>query len=220
LSYARSKDLRHWETSAGKPLPLPIKLKDSEIVDPVPQRGGILNTSVRLGFDNLQRPTISYHKSDAQGHTQPFIARLEAGRWALHQVADWPYRWDFGGGGALVVEISVSGVRAETDGRLTASFRHAKFGNGTWLLDPKTLRAIGQVKREEIPPPLAKVDGDFPGLQVQWANDSGDSGATGTCYKLRWETLDANRDRPREGPLPPPSLLRLVTIKVVTGNKP
>lgn len=69
LSYARSKDLRHWETSAGKPLALPIKLEDSEIVDPVPQRGGILNTSVRLGFDHLQRPTISYHKADAQGHT-------------------------------------------------------------------------------------------------------------------------------------------------------
>jgi hypothetical protein len=220
LSYARSRDLKHWETGAGKPLPLPIRLGTSTIVDPVPQHGGILNTSVKLGFDNLQRPTISYHKADARDHTQPFIARLESGRWVLHQVTNWPYRWDFGGGGALVVEVSVSGVRAEPGGRLTAAFRHAKFGNGTWLLDPETLRAAGTVQRQELPTRWAKPEGKFPGLKVQWVHDSGESGLAGRSYRLRWETLDANRDRPREGPLPPPSMLRLLTIRTAAGHEP
>jgi len=220
LSYARSRDLKHWKTGAGKPLPLPIRLGEAAIVDPVPQHGGLLNTSMKLGFDDLHRPTISYHKSDAQGYTQPFIARLESGRWVSHQVTNWPYRWDFDGGGALVVELSVSGACAESDGRLTAAFHHVKFGNGAWLLDPETLSAVGLAKREEIPPSLANVEGRFPGLKVQWAHDSGQSGTAGTRYKLRWETLDANRDMPRDGPLPSPSMLRLVTIKTVADNKP
>ena len=220
LSYARSKDLKHWETATGEPLSLPIRLGPETVVDPVPQRGGMLNTSVRLGFDSSRRPTISYHKSDAQGNTQPFIARLESGRWVTHQVTDWPYRWNFGGGGALVVEVSVAGVRAEPDGRLTATFHHVKFGSGTWLLDPETLRATGTIQREEMPARWAAPEGKFPGLKVQWAHDLGDSGAAGLNYKLRWETLDANRDGPREGPLPPPSMLRLLRIRAAPGEKP
>ena len=213
LSYARSRNLRQWETGAGQPLPLPIRLKDSAIVDPVPQHGGILNSSVKLGFDHLRRPTLSYFKYDAKGDTQPFTARLENGRWTPHQIADWPYRWNFGGGGSLVAEVSVSGVRAESEGRLTQSFHHTKFGSGTWLLDPTTLRAVGRVPRAETPPELGKAEGAFPGLKVRWANDSGESGAPGLRYKLRWETLDANRDKPREGPLPPPSMLRLIVVR-------
>lgn len=218
LSYARSKDLKHWETATGEPLALPIRLGPETIVDPVPQRSGILNTSVRLGFDHLRRPTISYHKADAQGNTQPFIARLESGRWVLHQVTDWPYRWDFGGGGAIIVEVSVSGVRTQPDGRLTAAFHHVKFGDGDWLLNPQTLRAVGTIRRERLPARWAKPEGKFPGLKVQWAHDLGNSGETNLSYRLRWETLDANRDRAREGPLPPPSMLRLLRIKSAAGD--
>ena len=79
------------------------------------------------------------------------------------------------------------------------------------MLDPGKLRAIGQVRREEVPSPLAGVEGDFPGLKVQWADDSDGGNVTGTSFKLRWETLEANRDQPRAGTLPPPSLLRLVS---------
>ena len=219
LSYARSKDLRHWETSAGKPLSLPIKLKDSEIVDPVPQRGGILNSNVKLGFDNLRRPTISYFKYDMHGNTQPFVARLEDGRWTQHQITDWPYRWDFGGGGTLRDEVSISGVRTEPDGQLTESFDHVEFGHGTWLLDPQTLHAIGRVEQQETPPEVGKVEGTFPELKVHWMKDSGESGVPGLYYQLRWETLGANRDKPRTGPVPPPSILRLIAVRISTVGK-
>jgi len=213
LSYARSKDLIHWEKGDGKPLALPIKLKDCDIVDPVPVHGGIINGNTKIGFDDKGRVTISYHKYDAQGNTQPFTARLEDGYWKLYQITDWPYRWDFGGGGTLSFGIGIGPVHLEDDGRLTQSYRHIKFGGGTWLLDPTTLRAVGKIQRQGTPPELGKIEGTFPDLKVRTASDIGDSGTPNLRYILRWETLDANRDQPRSGPLPPPSMLRLYAIK-------
>jgi hypothetical protein len=35
---------------------------------------------------------------------------------------------------------------------------------------------------------------------------------------LRWETLESNRDAPRPGPLPPPSMLRLYAVKTIIEN--
>lgn len=214
LSYARSRDMIHWEGSTGKPFALPITLESSEIVDAVPVHGGIINGNTRIGFDNQGRVTISYYKYDESGNTQPWIARLEDGKWVLHQTTDWPYRWDFGGGGSIPPEIQLGPVRRESDGRLTEKFVHAKFGRGTWLLDPETLRATGLVIREETPPALDHVEGSFPGLHVRWANDSGTSGSPDETYKLRWETLNPNRDQQPAGPLPPPSMLRVVTVKI------
>jgi hypothetical protein len=219
LSYARSRDLIHWETGGSKPLALPITLETSDSVDPVPQKGGIINNNTRIGFDNLGRVTISYHKYDAAGNTQPWTARLENGKWELHQITDWPYRWDFGGNGTLVFEITLGPVHLESGGRLTQTFSHARFGSGTWLIDPATLRAAGKVQCQMTPPDLDAVNGTFPGLQVRWANDSGESGAQDLIYKLRWETLDSNRDQPRQGSLPPPSMLQLVAVKIVAAGK-
>lgn len=219
LSYARSKDLIHWENGAGKPLLLPIKLNDGATVDPVPQQGGMLNGNTKVGFDDKGRVTISYHKNDAAGNTQPWTARLENGAWKLYQTTDWPYHWDFSGGGTLNVEIGLGPVNKEADGSLTQSYRHSKFGSGTWLLDPNTLRVIGQLQRQGTPPELGKIEGKFEGLKVKTAGDSGISDKPNLRYILRWETLDANRDRPREGVLPKPSMLRLHTVKTITETK-
>lgn len=53
LSYARSRDLVHWETAGGAPLALPITLgSPGAIVDPVPSKGGIINSSDRVGFES------------------------------------------------------------------------------------------------------------------------------------------------------------------------
>jgi hypothetical protein len=217
---ASNQDLIHWETGDGKPLNLPITRETSDIVDPVPQHGGIINNNTKIGFDNLGRVTISYHKYDAAGNTQPWTARLENGKWKLYQITDWPYRWNFGGNGTLVFEISLGPMRRESDGRLTQTFHHVKFGDGTWLIDPQELRALGTIIYERTPPELDKAAGAFPGLNVRWAEDSGSSGKQNLRYVLRWETLEENRDQPRQGELPPPSLLRLYEIKSVTETKP
>jgi len=217
LSYARSKDLKRWETGAGKPLELPIRWKDCEIVDPVPVNGGIINGNAKIGFDDKGRVTISYHKHDARGDTQPWTARLEDGAWKTYQIADWRWRWEFGGGGTLNFGIAIGPVTAEADGRLTQSWRHLRFGGGTWLLDPGSLQAIGAVRRQSAPPGLGKIEGGFDGLKARINNDSGKSDRPGVRYLLRHETLDANQDRARQGALPGPSMLRLYAVAATTG---
>jgi hypothetical protein len=120
LSYARSKDMKQWETGAGsKPLTLPIKSSDSDIVDPVPQKGGMINGNTKVGFNDRGRVTISYHKNDAANYTQPWTARLENGTWKKYQIANWPWHWNFGGDGSLVFPLGIGPIMKEEDGRLT-----------------------------------------------------------------------------------------------------
>jgi len=212
LSYARSRDLRRWENATGKPLALPIRLNDGAIVDPVPPRGGMINGNSVIGFDHEKRVIISYHKHDSAGHTQPWNARLEDGEWKFHQPADWPVRWDFDGGGTIGFGISLGPVTAEPDGRLTQSWRHFQLGSGIWLLDPASLKAAGKIQRRSTPTGLGRIEGSFPGLKVKTQSDTGRSENPEIRYMLRWETLEANRDKAREGPLPGPSMLRLFAV--------
>jgi hypothetical protein len=218
LSYARSKDLVSWQTSTGKPLKLPITLETCEIVDPVPQHGGIINGNTKIGFDQQGRVTISYHKNDANNYTQPYTARLENGVWQKHQIANWPWHWDFSGGGTITFAMSVGPLTKESDGSLTQTFSHIKFGSGTWSIDPETLRSTGTLQRQTVPPSLYKVEGTFPGLGVRFAEDSGQNSVNDTRYILRWETLGTNRDQPRPPPYPPASQLRVYEVKVLWNN--
>jgi hypothetical protein len=217
LSYARSKDLIHWETSSGKPLPLPLTQTNSEIVDPVPTHGGIINGNTQIGFDNQKRVILSYHKFDAAGNTQIYNARREGDRWVIYQTSDWNYRWDPSGFGSIPFDIRPGPVDAHPDGTLTESYSHIKFGSGIWKLDPATLKPIGTVTVPPVrPPDLDKVESDFKGMHPRWAGDSGSSGEKNVRYWLRWETLEADRDKPRQPPLPEASMLRV--YKIVSGD--
>ena len=219
-SYARSRDLVHWEKSDGDPLPLPITLATGEIVDPVPQHGGVINNNIKVGFDGKGRPVVSYHKYDANGHTQIYNARREAGGWRVYQTSDWDWRWDFGGGGTLIFEMHVFPVQAHPDGTLTQAYTTLHHGSGTWLLDEDTLKPIRLLpERPAYPPALTVVSSPFPGMRVNWLGDAGDSPEKGVRYVLRWESMPENRDRPLSGPLPPPSMLRLYELRLPAGSE-
>ncbi len=212
-SYARSRDLIRWENSRGEPLALPITLKTGDIVDPVPEKGGVINGNLLLGFDAHKRAIVSYHKYDARGNTQTYNARLEQGRWKIYQTSDWDFRWDFGGLGSLPFEVGLGSVQLEPDGVLTQSYRNKK-GSGTWILDPATLKPIGhKISTPAYPPSIAAVEPKFPGMRASWSGGAGSSDEKGVRYVLRWETLGSNRDRPRSGPLPPASMLRLYKLR-------
>lgn len=219
LSYARSRDMVHWETGAGKPLALPMTLETAEIVDPVPKGGGIINGNTALGFDSRKRPVISYHKYDARGMTQAYTARLENGRWVIRQTSNWSYRWSFGGGGSIVFEVGLGPVSPWRPGRLRASWRNVRYGSGVWELSEETLQPVGNLPPvEELPASLRSTEGGFPGMGVRLASDAGSSGAKGVRYVLRWETLAPNRDRPRPGELPPPSMLRVIRVRTTVSR--
>ena len=211
-SYARSKDLVHWETSDGTPLSLPITLATGEIVDPVPAGGGVINGNTKLGFDSQDRVIVSYHKFDEQGNTQLYSARREDSGWEVYQTSQWDYRWDFSGGGAIGFEIRIGSVRVEPDGRLSQSYSHVKHGSGQWILDEDTLKPIGELPRKRSYPSI-RTESDFPGIQVRWSGDMGKGSEPGVRYAMCWETLGANRDRPREAPYPAPSMLRLYKLR-------
>lgn len=212
ICYARSKDLVHWETSTGKPLELPITLAECDVVDPVPAKGGAINGNVSLGFDSHRRVIVSYIKYDEKGFTQVYNARLEDGRWKVHKASDWAYRWEFSGGGSIRFEVRVSGVSAASECKLTQSYAHSQYGSGRLILDETTLRLIEDVRGSANTQPKPAPD-SAQRLESRHCGDAGSSGEPGVRYMLRWETLGVNRDRPREGELPPPSMLKLVRVE-------
>ena len=216
LCYAVSDDLRTWFSGTGVPLPLPITFSNTEtVVDPVPMNGGIINGGTHIGFDSLKRPVVSYHKFDQNGNTQIYNARLEKGRWVIYQASDWAYRWEFSGGGTIISEIGLSGVSPHGEGTLRQTYRHKSYGSGAWLLDEKDLRVLSPLKLPPAyPPELGKVESSVEGMGIRRATDSGASGEPGVDYVLQWETLPQNRDKPREN-APPPSMLRLIKLKMM-----
>jgi hypothetical protein len=206
LGYARSRDLVHWETSDGKPLVLPITQSTAEVVDPVPVKGGIINGNNKIGFDSAGRLIVSYHKHDANGNTQLYNARRDARGWTIVQASQWNWRWDFFGGGSIIRGISISPVALTPDGKLTQTWHHREYGAGGWYLDEATLKPTKPYRSPSRP--LGRLESRFPGMHVRTAEDIGQP-VDNANYVLRWETLDANRDKPREGELPPPAMLRL-----------
>lgn len=213
-SYARSRDLVKWENGKGEPVALPMTLQSGDIVDRVPEKGGVINGNVHLGFDAQKRPIVSYHKYDDMGYTQIYSARMEDGRWKIYQTSDWDYRWDFGGGGTLIFEVGLGPVQLEADGTLTQNYRNKKHGSGTWILDPQTLKPIGQkISAPGYPPSIAAIESKWPNMGVKWSGDAGQSGEPNVRYVLRWETQPSNRDRAHPEPWPPASPLRLYKLK-------
>ncbi|MBI5831473.1 MAG: BNR repeat-containing protein [Armatimonadetes bacterium] len=214
LTYARSRDLVHWEKSDGTPLTLPIKLATGEIVAPVPEHGGIINGNTRIGFDSQKRVILSYHRYDDKGFTQICNARREAGGWKHYQATDWDYRWEFGGGGTIVFEVSIGAVTLGADGRLRQSWSNVKKGGGSYLLDEATLRPIGapEPRTPWVLDRFGKPEGTFAGLQTRWLRRDGTQ--PGSRFALRWETLPANRDQARPEPWPEPSMMRLYETRL------
>lgn len=214
LSYARTRDLITWESGSGQPLHLPVTLRGSDVVDPVPAGGGMINNNTKVGFDTRGRPVIAYHKYDARGNTQLYNARLEDGAWVVYQTSRWDYRWDFGGGGTLVFAIEIEGIVAQADGTLTQTFYHEAYGGwGAFRLNEADL-SIAEVIEPPLPYPseLNQVEATTPGLLPHWAYDAGAGPAADTTYLLRWETLPSNRDMPRPV-APPPTMLRVIGVE-------
>lgn len=215
ISYARSSDLVTWTDAAGKPVALPITLATGDVVDPVPSGGGLLNINREVGFDNQGRAVVTYHKYDERGDLNAYAARHEDGRWKVVKVSDWrDHRVEFGGGGSIVFPVRIGAVEAIGDGRLTMGYRR-EGESGTWVLDEKTLLPVPGAKPPpaiaRLPRELTQVRSNFPGMGGRTCSDTG-SPPAGVHYRLVWESLGANRDRPRQPPLPEPSMLRVVAV--------
>jgi len=216
LCYARTRDFIHWETAAGAPLNLPLTLSTPGVtVDPVPVQGGILNRDGRIGFDSKQRPVLTYPKYDTDGNSQAYVARFEQGRWRIAPLTTWDHRHEFSGAGTLErYEINLDAVRPAGPGELRLGFGHVKFGSGDWVIDEDSLRVLRTDPAPlTVPRGFWKVESKFPGMRIITAADASPSAAPRQRFLLRWETLPANRDKPRDKPWPEPSMLRVLELR-------
>lgn len=216
LSYARSRDLLHWESASGEAVRLPITLDESRLwVDPVPSGGGIINGCEKLTFDKDFRPMISYHKADAAGNMQIYASRFEDAAWKQHVLTDWRHPVQFSGRGSMgFIGIRIGGLTPVEPGILTVTYRHRDYGGGRLVLDEETLRPLNRTITvpPEYPPTLDRVQSDFPGMGIRREHDLGDPGSATVRYILQWETLGKNADRSRDPPLPEPGMLRLLKL--------
>ncbi len=201
LSYARSRDLLRWARSDDTPQPLPIRFGDAEIVDPVPVRGGMINNNTPIGFDGVGRPVIAFHKFDAAGNTQVFVARREERRWQVRQASEWKgFRWAFGGTGSLDFRLRVAVPVVEGKLLRVPVVRDGKAID--LLLDGETLARVGERVRVTLGDRLAARIAVPAGMQLNTVDD-----ASGVA--IAWPTLPPNRDLPRED-VPEPQTLRLI----------
>src|ERR1051326_6356757 len=189
-SYARSRDLVHWENSRGESLALPITPETSDIIEHIAPKGGIINNNIVLGFDAQGHVIVSYHKFDAHGFTQIYNARSEKGAWHIVQASDWDYRWDFSGNGSIDFEIRLEGPHP-ANGRLQQAYWPARKGTGHWILDDKTVQPLETVPVKNE----SRAESKIPGMTVNWGEDSGEAPGTPHRFMLRWETLGNNRDQ-------------------------
>ena len=213
LSYMKSPDLNNWFNAFGEPLDLPATIdKRSVIVDPIPPKGGIINLAAKLVLDDENNPIFTYHKYDAVGNLQFYTAQIQDEKWVYQQVTDWDYRWEFSGNGSINREVHLKGFNQRADGNYEIEYWHIRYGEGTLLLNEK-LERIGQVLK---PAPFGTelpIEGDFPGLEVRTALDLGKIAEKNVRYVLKWETINRNRDKPREKPWPAPSQLYLYKLQ-------
>lgn len=213
LSYARSKNLVDWYKSNGEVQPIPITYENAEVIDPVPVRGGMLNGNTRIGFDQLNRPVVSYHKFDEAGNTQLYNARLEDKKWKIYQTTNWDFRWDFGGYGSLNARVGVYPVRQAGD-QLTQKHFIDSLGLQRILLDPVTLKEVSKLP-DDRPPYFSLLEkvrflsedmNMTVHLKAEQPNEQ-------DLYVLRWETLPPNNDRPPETNIPAPQPLKLFHLR-------
>lgn len=202
LSYARSRDLVHWTKSDGTPLPLPITFSNAEIVDPVPVRQGMINNNTMIGFDQAGRAMIAYHKFDAEGRTQVYVARRDEEGWSIHQASDWSdFRWDFGGMGSLHSRLTLQSPVAVGSDRIRV--RVVRDGKAADLiLDTAKLRRIEERPAETLGDRLARRIRFPEGMQLNAVQDR-------SGIAIAWPALPPRRDEPGNA-IPDPTVLYLV----------
>jgi hypothetical protein len=201
VCYARSADLVAWERSDASALTLPIDQSTAEVIDPVPQESGLLNTSINVGFDTLGRPIVSYVRYDDEGFSQVFNTRLEGGAWVTYQTSAWSHRIEIGFDPDPAAYLYITEVQVEPDGGLSQGYLHWMEGRGRWRLDEETLLPTGT-----YPDPHLMIPADFfevrsPGEGLRAAMKFGRGGhEDAPWYFLRWEVAAVIDPEPPEWP--------------------
>ncbi|WP_347840589.1 BNR repeat-containing protein [uncultured Draconibacterium sp.] len=214
FSYARSRDLIHWESASGNPINGSVLLETPGLlVDPSSYKtsnNGIINGAQSHTIDSKNRFVLFNMKYDSLGNSQFYAYRFnrEANSWDEHLITKWLYRFDFSGPGSLEFLVNIISARNLGNGELGVTFKHVKYGIGEIILNEETLSPVDIRKVvSEYPKELSKVTikGSFdPEIKVRLSKVGN--------YILRWETMGVNRDSKPNGPLPKPSALEVIEM--------
>ena len=214
LSYARSKDLIHWETLNATKISLPITPMNNVVtVDPVPAKGGAINGASYLFFDPNKQPLIAFMKYDSLGISQIYIAKAIDKKWKISLVSNWDYRWDFSGSGTMEREIKINEAKVLPDGKIKIKYWHIKKGYGELLIDKTNLTLIADNlinpdEDLEYPLPLMEPVSKIEGMSVKWLKTPS-SASPKEYYGLRWETSGIQRYNQKPEKAVTPSLMKL-----------
>ena len=213
FSYARSKDLIHWESVDGQAVGSPIKYSDKVLNVDAPELkygNGMLNNVPKHTFDSKGRIVLCNMKYDEYGNSQLYAYRYNEseGKWDEVRVSNWVYRFNFSGIGSVSYDIYASSMRNLGNGELGVSYTHKKYGAGEIIIDEETLqpKTVREFTRS-YPLELSEVttEGTYSKPVSVSINKSGN-------YILRWETLGSNYDQKPSGTLPPPYMMELIEI--------
>jgi hypothetical protein len=205
---------------------LPIHPEHPDVVvDPARPGEGMINPLKFLGFDSQHRPIVSYHKYAPCGNSAIYNARFEDDAWKSVAAHVWDHRWNFGGGGAIGIEIGGGPVETIGGGRLMQRVWSKRDGTRHVMLDEATLAPLGEANEAVVSKDsrdhdwrrgFAKPEIDFPErpLRVSWLADQGVSPEEGVRYLIRWEHGPVNiGDQPVPEPWPPGAPLRVFKVR-------
>jgi len=152
-----------------------------------------------VGFDNQGRAVLIFHRYDAHGNSQAWLARPDGkGGWLKTQISRWTFRWDFRGPGSIPPDVVLFAPRAVGDSRLEVEWQTEKAGRGVWIVDEETLqviaaKAVSHHRCAALQQPRQHI---HPDAQVQLIAAQDSHCQQNHRYWLRWEALPIFRDIP------------------------
>jgi autotransporter-associated beta strand protein len=248
LGYVRSSDMVNWTDAFDRPVTLPIgpTTASGTVIDNIPIAGGLSRLNYRLMFDRQGDPIVAYHKWDAAGKSQIYVARPDRATqtWKIVKLTSSTVRFD------LVTAGSASNFFQADDPldglvtlqiSLVGSDGTAYPGNGYYTLDENTLEnltgntpnAMSYAAANSPQSQSGIVDPAAPEntyvapvsnatMQVNRLPSSG-LDLSAQQYYLRWESLPKGNDQPRTDASgneisPTPSTLRLYRTQADFGD--
>ena len=218
FSYARSKDLKNWESAAGESVASPIVFGEDKLkvdVSTIDHGTGTLNNLPKHVLDSKNRIILCNMKYDALGNSQLYAYRLkDDNTWEEKCITNWLYRFNFGGGGSLIFEINLYGMDYLGDGEIAVNYYHSQYGDGTIILDEETLEPIAVREKERTYPEdldVVNTEGTYASAIQSRVNIAGN-------YILRWESMQDNNDRMPEGTLPPANMMVMLELEGDTST--
>lgn len=204
VNYAYSKDLQIWSNLKGDSKSIPITPADDLfIVDNVPEKGGLLNGLIVLGFDEKNKPIIVYHKYDTSGNSNIFACyhnETAKSLWEYRKLTNWGWKWEFSGYGSIIYEIYFRKVKKK--GNMIFCAYDDKDGNSIMLEYDINTSVLSSRDYHYFPQELNyKQNINLDVVHIIF--DSADSSNPNAKYLIRYETLFPNHgEKPESWTMP------------------